>query len=156
MSGGKARRASGRALSRRFVMRGGTRLATTTIDFAGISAAALRCSELIVRRWLPAGRREGREWVARNPRRVDKWAGSFKVNLAAGRWSDFATGDLISLAAHRPSISQGEAALAGGRQSGLGCPRPTPTILRSSVTRDFSRTARTRSVRTTQKVMDHG
>jgi hypothetical protein len=86
----------------------------TTIDFGAVSAAALGCSELILRRWLPAGKREGREWVARNPRRSDRRAGSFKVNLATGRWSDFATGDaggdLISLAAYLFSISQGEAA----------------------------------------------
>ena len=100
-------------------MSGGTRLVTSRIDFEGISAAALKCSEPIVQRWLPAGRRSGREWVAINPRRADKRTGSFKVNLATGRWSDFATGDaggdLISLAAYLFSISQGEAArrLAG-------------------------------------------
>jgi hypothetical protein len=84
------------------------------IDFDGISAAALRCSEPIVRRWLPSGKRMGREWVARNPKRADRRPGSFKVNLATGRWSDFATGDaggdLISLAAYLHDISQGEAA----------------------------------------------
>jgi hypothetical protein len=86
----------------------------STINFDRISAAALRCSDLIVQRWLPTGRRKGREWVALNPRRADKRTGSFKVNLATGRWSDFATGDaggdLISLAAYLFSISQGEAA----------------------------------------------
>lgn len=84
------------------------------IDFERISAAALSSSDLIVRRWLPTGRRMGREWVTRNPRRADRRIGSFKVNLATGRWSDFATGDaggdLISLAAFLFSITQGEAA----------------------------------------------
>ena len=57
--------------------------------------------------------------IAINPRRADKRTGSFKVNLATGRWSDFATGDaggdLISLAAYLFSISHREAArrLAG-------------------------------------------
>jgi hypothetical protein len=63
---------------------------------------------------LPDGRREGREWVARNPRRADRSPGSFKVNLATGRWSDFATGDkggdLISLAAYVAGCSQSDAA----------------------------------------------
>jgi hypothetical protein len=98
------------------------------IDFDGIAAAALRRSELIVRRWLPAGKREGREWVARNPRRADRRPGSFKVNLATGRWADFATGDaggdLISLAAYLLSISQGEAARRLSDM--LGLPRQIP------------------------------
>jgi hypothetical protein len=69
------------------------------------------------------GRRQGREWVALNPRRADRRPGSFKVNLATGRWSDFATrdggGDLISLAAYLFSISQGEAAQRLAEMLGL-------------------------------------
>lgn len=72
------------------------------IDFGAISAALDpdRC----VRRWLPDGRREGHEWVARNPTRGDKHLGSFKINLNTGVWSDFAAGDsgrdLVSLYAY--------------------------------------------------------
>jgi hypothetical protein len=36
-------------------------------------------------RWLPGGRREGREYVARNPRRADRTAGSFRINITTGR-----------------------------------------------------------------------
>jgi hypothetical protein len=55
------------------------------------------------------------EWVARNPRRPDRRLGSFKVNLATGKWGDFATGegggDLVSLAAYVTALSQREAAI---------------------------------------------
>jgi len=67
-----------------------------------VSREAAARAEAIVRRWLPDGHREGPEWVARNPRRDDRRAGSFKVNLRTGAWGDFASGDkggdLISLA----------------------------------------------------------
>jgi hypothetical protein len=99
-------------------------MTSARIDFEGISAAALRWSEMIVRRWLPTGHREGREWVALNPKRADRRPGSFKVNLTTGKWADFATGDaggrdLISLAAYLFSISQGEAARRLAEMLGL-------------------------------------
>ena len=85
-----------------------------TIAFRRIAAEAARHVDRIVRRWLPDGKREGGEWVARNPRRADRRPGSFKVNLRSGRWSDFATGDrggdVISLAAFLFAIDQAEAA----------------------------------------------
>ncbi len=87
-----------------------------SIAFHRIAGAALPYCDVIVRRWLPDGRREGCEWVCRNPRRADHRAGSFKVNIATGRWADFATGDgggdLISLASYLFAISQKEAALS--------------------------------------------
>ena len=43
--------------------------------------------------WLPGGKREGAEWVVRNPTRDDKKLGSFKINVNNGKWSDFHTGD---------------------------------------------------------------
>ena len=77
--------------------------------------AACRSAASTVRRWRSClrsssgscrdGRICGREYVARNPRRDDRRAGSFKINVTAGRWSDFATGDKggdpISLAGSR-------------------------------------------------------
>ena len=84
------------------------------IAFARIASAALGHAETIVARWLPGGRREGAEWVVRNPKRGDGKPGSFKVNVANGRWGDFATGDrggdLISLAAFLFDLDQAEAA----------------------------------------------
>jgi hypothetical protein len=84
------------------------------IDFAAINGAALGRALDLLRRWLPDGRLEGHEYVARNPRRADRRLGSFKVNIATGRWSDFATGDrgsdLVSLGAYLAEIGQAEAA----------------------------------------------
>ena len=65
-------------------------------------------------RWLPDGRKQGAEWVARNPTRADRRPGSFSVNMRTGRWADFATGerggDVISLAAYLHGLGQAEAA----------------------------------------------
>ena len=95
------------------------------IDFAAVNAAALRALPALLARWTPDGRRTGREWVARNPTRADTHAGSFKVNLQTGRWSDFATGDKggdpVSLAAYLHSLSQAEAARRLASMLGLGC-----------------------------------
>jgi hypothetical protein len=86
-----------------------------SIAFRRIAESALLYSDVLVRRWLPDGRREGIEWVARNPRRDDRRFGSFKINLRTGAWGDFATGDcggdFISLAAFIFDIKQSEAAL---------------------------------------------
>ena len=74
------------------------------LDFATVNTAALRALPDLLARWLPDGRAQGVEWVARNPRRDDRSPGSFKVNLRTGRWADFATGDRggdpVSLAAY--------------------------------------------------------
>ncbi len=84
------------------------------INFGAINAAALPALPTLLRRWLPDGRQVGREYVARNPRRADKRAGSFKVNTRTGRWSDFATGDaggdVVSLAAFLSGTGQVDAA----------------------------------------------
>lgn len=84
------------------------------LNFDAINAAALRDLPALLARWLPDGRIAGREFVARNPRRADRHAGSFKVNLRNGRWSDFASGDKggdpVSLAAFLFNLSQIEAA----------------------------------------------
>lgn len=85
------------------------------INFDRIARVALLYSDTIVARWIPGGRREGGEWVARNPRRSDRKPGSFKINLRNGRWGDFSTGDtggdLISLAAYLHDLDQSTAAL---------------------------------------------
>lgn len=87
----------------------------SAIDFAHINRVALGNSRAIVSQWLPGGRIEGHEYVARNPRRRDARLGSFKINLETGKWGDFATGqyggDLISLAAFLSGCSQTEAAI---------------------------------------------
>ena len=84
------------------------------IEFDAINRAALARLPDLCMRWLPDGRRHGHEYVARNPRRVDRRAGSFSVNLNTGRWADFATdargGDPVSLAAYLSGLGQAEAA----------------------------------------------
>lgn len=93
------------------------------VDFPRVAAAALDNSETICRRWLPQGRLDGVEWVALNPRRTDQRLGSFKVNLATGRWGDFADGaaggDLISLAAYLFQMRQREAAIKVAEMVGI-------------------------------------
>ena len=86
-------------------------------DFAANNLGALACLPALVARWLPDGRRLGREWMALNRRREDRHLGSFKVNLQTGQWADFAAadtkgGDPISLAAYLSGKSQAEAAWA--------------------------------------------
>ncbi len=84
------------------------------IDFSKVNAAAISALPSLLDRWLPGGRREGREYVARNPRRADRTAGSFRINMTTGRWADFATddtgGDPVSLAAYLFDLSQFDAA----------------------------------------------
>jgi hypothetical protein len=98
-----------------------------SINFIAINSSALFILPALLRRWLPAGRIVGGEYVALNPTRHDKNPGSFKVRLTgnrAGAWADFATnergGDIISLAAYVHGLSQVEAAklllqMMGGR-----------------------------------------
>ena len=84
------------------------------IDFEAINRAALNRLPELCTHWLPDGRRCGHEYIARNPRRVDRRAGSFSVNLRSGRWADFAVGarggDIVSLAAYLSGLGQAEAA----------------------------------------------
>lgn len=81
-----------------------TVLAMRRVNFEGIAFAALTHATTLVPRWLPHGKRMGWEWVATNPMRLDRNAGSFRINLKSGCWADFATSDrgtdLISLAGY--------------------------------------------------------
>ena len=95
------------------------------IDFASINAVALENLHALVARWLPDGRKQGREWVALNPRRNDRSPGSFRINLQTGRWADFATdtargGDPVSLAAYLFGISPSAAARSLAAMFGIG------------------------------------
>jgi hypothetical protein len=93
------------------------------IAFRRITDAALSYAGVLVPRWLPEGRREGAEWIALNPRRLDHRKGSFKVNMTTGRWSDFATGDaggdLVALGAYIFQLTQAEAALRVAQALGI-------------------------------------
>src|SRR4051812_12873368 len=80
-------------------------------DFKAVARAALPYSLDICRRLLPDGKivARGKEYVARNPTRADRRAGSLSVNLRTGCWADFAAdakgGDLISLLAYVRGVS---------------------------------------------------
>ena len=85
------------------------------IDFGLVNRVALVALPGLLERWLPGGRTEGAEYIALNPKRADRHAGSFRVNLRTGRWADFAVtgvrgGDPVSLAAYLAGIGQLEAA----------------------------------------------
>ncbi len=91
----------------------------TQVDFQRINAAALADLPGVLGRWLPDGKVIRGEFTARNPTRADRRAGSFKINVRSGQWSDFATGDRggdpVSLIAYLEGCGQVEAArrLAG-------------------------------------------
>ena len=95
---------------------GSAAVAPGRIDFRRINSVAVRNGEAVAQAFLPDGRREGREWVARNPRRADRRPGSFKVNLDSGKGADFASGDrfsdFVGLVAFVQAIGQREAALS--------------------------------------------
>jgi hypothetical protein len=85
------------------------------LDFAAINGAAIRALPALLRRWVPDGMIRGCEYVARNPMRADRRAGSFSINLRTGCWADFAIadargGDVISLVAYLAGCSQFDAA----------------------------------------------
>jgi hypothetical protein len=63
------------------------------IDFAKINRVALAAFPAVLARILPSGKHVGSEYLAINPSRADRHAGSFKVNIAtvAGRISRPAT-----------------------------------------------------------------
>lgn len=87
---------------------------TQRLDFDQVNDMARPFIPHLVTAWLPHGRYEGEEWVARNPLRPDRRLGSFKINTRSGKWADFATGDrggdVISLAAYLWSVPQIKAA----------------------------------------------
>ncbi|WP_212372983.1 hypothetical protein [Acetobacter persici] len=94
------------------------------IDFPAVNRAALGALPALLGRWLPDGKKQGHEWVARNPKRGDRKPGSFSVNLNTGRWADFAEaeargGDVISLAAYLAGVTQYEAACELAKMLGL-------------------------------------
>jgi hypothetical protein len=94
------------------------------IDFAAINRAALPLLPAILQRLLPNGRRASREYVALNPRRVDRHLGSFRISLSSGKWADFAChdargGDVVSLIAYLEGCSQPEAARKVAHMLGL-------------------------------------
>ena len=80
-----------------------------------VARQSLAFSDRLLNSWLPGGTVCNGEYVVKNPKREDKRAGSFRINLQTGRWADFACagakgGDLVSLYAYLNDLSQYEAA----------------------------------------------
>jgi putative DNA primase/helicase len=47
----------------------------------------------VLKQLIPNGKIEGNDYVVANPRRNDRRSGSFRIDIATGRFNDFATGD---------------------------------------------------------------
>lgn len=103
------------------------------INFKQVAAAALARADDVLTHWMPGGKRQGPEYLARNPRRDDNSAGSFSVNLITGAWADFATddrgGDFVALVAYLEGCTQGEAVKR--LAAFLGSPDPSPAPKRN-------------------------
>ncbi len=93
------------------------------LDFDAIAAAALPHLESLLCEWLPGGKKDGVEYVATNPTRGDRKAGSFRINTATGVWCDFASNDsgsdTIALVAYLEDCKQGEAAKRLAKRLGM-------------------------------------
>lgn len=81
-----------------------------TARFERGTRIALNAVASVLEHWLPGGKRQGHDYVVRNPRRADEHEGSFSVNVETGAWYDFATGDkggdLVSLVAFVENCAQ--------------------------------------------------
>lgn len=93
------------------------------INFERVNAEAITHLPSLLQVWLPGGKVQGREYIARNPRRDDRRPGSFSINTSTGKWCDFASGDrggdVVSLYAYLHGIGQGAAARELGSALGV-------------------------------------
>jgi uncharacterized protein (DUF927 family) len=106
----------------------------TPVDYRRIADAMLMQFERVMQALgLAAGKRQGPEYIVRNPTRADERLGSFSISTVTGAWSDFATsdagGDLVSLARYIRGGSMSDAAAWGAALVGIDAPavaRETP------------------------------
>ncbi|MCC6878203.1 MAG: DUF927 domain-containing protein [Rhodocyclaceae bacterium] len=102
-------------------------------DIQRIAEAAKGHGQSILDRWLPGGKRQGKEYVVRNPNRDDAHVGSLSVEIASGKGGDFATsetfGDFVGLVAFADKCSMSEAAevLAEFLRMPANAASPAPT-----------------------------
>lgn len=79
------------------------------VNFKHLADVALSRSRDVVEHYLPDGKSKGNEYTALSPTRSNSGVGSLRVNIEAGIWSDFASGDngadLTSLVAYVNSCS---------------------------------------------------
>lgn len=101
-----------------------------------IAEVAKGYGERILDRWLPGGKRQGKEYTVRNPHRDDKHVGNLSIEVASGRGGDFATGetfgDFVGMVAFAMQCKPGEAAEALaqflGIPAGSNAVPPAPTL----------------------------
>lgn len=121
-------------------------------NFRRVGAAALAAADAVLSRWLPDGRRQGAEYVARNPTRDDGRAGSFTINGNSGAWADFATGDrggdLVSLVAYLDGVRQPEAARRLAEFLGIDPISAVPAVPRSRGSKTTSKNSNLHAVET--------
>jgi hypothetical protein len=81
-----------------------------------IAEAACGHGLAILEHWLPGGKKEGVNYVVRNPQRSDAHAGSLSINIDSGLGADFATGeafkDFVAVVAFAQGAGMSEAAQA--------------------------------------------
>lgn len=63
------------------------------VSFQKLRQQYKQCPIEILKRLVGNGKIEGGDYVALNPRRSDKKTGSFRIDIASGKFHDFATGD---------------------------------------------------------------
>ncbi|WP_396190229.1 DUF927 domain-containing protein [Flavobacterium sp.] len=127
--------------------------------FRRVSEAALiRFDSVMGWLGLDGGKHSGPEYLPLNPRRGDHTPGSFSINKATGKWSDFADdakgGDLVSLVAYLQGLKQLAAADALADYLGLPA-RPGRTDAQNRATAPANYTANV-SVSGTAKETRHG
>ena len=71
------------------------------LNFQEIALAAQSNINSLLTSWLPGGVFRGGEYVVRNPKRDDKKAGSFRININTGEWADFAIAGCAGGDGHR-------------------------------------------------------
>jgi putative DNA primase/helicase len=104
------------------------------LDIAAVKRAALNQIDSVLSHYVPEGKYQGAEYVARNPTRNDQKLGSFSINRNTGVWQDFAEDkqpgvkyDVIGLVAYVTGTSQINAAKELARFLGMDNGQPPKT-----------------------------
>lgn len=102
-------------------------------DIQRIAETAKGHGQAILDRWLPGGKRQGKEYIVRNPNRDDAHLGSLSIEIASGQGGDFAVGqtfgDYVGMVAFvdRCGMSEAAEALAEFLRIPANAVPPAPT-----------------------------
>lgn len=101
-------------------------------DIQKIAEAAKAHGMAILDRWLPGGKKSGKEYVVKNPHRDDARAGSLSINIDSGLGKDFATdeafGDFVAVVAFAQGCDMSTAAADLASFIGLSLTEPAPPL----------------------------